>query len=139
MGSKFLGTGSNDLNVLQDGSFALNVATADIQNLVPNMPVRASATHSLVSGLIEVGDCNFTPLTNPAAGDLNMDNNSITNAQQIGLPQNSDPSTPSAGSLNVYNNGGNLRIIDSSSTIRTVATTAALASYLPLAGGIMSG
>ena len=114
MGSKFLGTGSNDLSALQDGSFALNVATADIQNLVPNMPVRASATHSLVSGLIEVGDCNFTPLTNPAAGDLNMDNNSVTNAQQIGLTQNSSPSTPSAGSLNVYNNGGNLRIIDSS-------------------------
>lgn len=32
-----------------------------------------------------------------------------------------------------------MRIIDSSSTIRTVATTANLAAYLPLAGGTMSG
>ena len=93
MGSKFLGTDSNNLEVLQDGSFVLNVASADIQSLVPNMPVRSSATRELVSGLIGVSDCNFTPLTNPAAGDLNMDNNSITNAQQIGLPQNSNPST----------------------------------------------
>lgn len=139
MGSKFLGTNSNNLEVLQDGSFVLNVASADIQSLVPNMPVRASATRELVSGLIGVSDCNFTPLTNPVSSDLNMDNNSVTNAQQIGLPQNSSPSTPSAGSLNVYNDGGNLKIIDSSSTIQTVATTAAFASYLPLAGGTMSG
>ena len=139
MGSKFLGTGSNDLSALQDGSFVLNVASANIQSLVPNMPIRASATRELVSGLIGVSDCSFTPLTNPVAGDLNMNNNSITNAQQIGLSQNSSPSTPSAGKLNVYNNGGNLRIIDSSSTIQTVATTANLAAYLPLAGGTMTG
>lgn len=139
MGSKFLGTDSNNLEVLQDGSFVLNVASADIQSLVPNMPVRSSATRELVSGLIGVSDCNFTPLTNPVAGDLNMNNNSVTNAQQIGLPQNSSPSTPSAGSLNVYNDGGNLKIINSSSTIQTVATTANLAAYLPLAGGTMTG
>ena len=139
MGSKFLGTDSNNLEVLQDGSFVLNVASANIQSLVPNMPIRSSATRELVSGLIGVSDCSFTPLTNPVSGDLNMNNNSVTNAQQIGLSQNSSPSTPPAGKLNIYNNGGNLRIIDSSSTIQTVATTANLAAYLPLAGGTMSG
>lgn len=138
MGSKFLGTSTNDLSALEDGSFALNVATADIQSLVPSMPVRASATRELVSGLIEVADCNFTPLTNPATGDLDMNNNNITNTRQLALVQNGDVSTPPVNTINIYNNSGP-KYIDSSSNVYTFATTDNLTAYLPLAGGTMTG
>jgi len=138
MGSKFLGTGTNDLSALQDGSFALNVASADIQSLVPSMPVRTSATHSLVSGLIGVADCSFTPLTNPSTGELDMNYNTIINTYQMSLTQNGDVITPPIGSISIFNNGG-LRFVDASNTTYTVATTGDLASYLPLAGGTMTG
>ncbi len=138
MGSKFLGTSTNDLSSLQDGSFALNVASADVQSLVPSMPVRTSATRALTSGLIGVEDCNFTPLTNPTSVDLDMNNNRIINTYQMSLTQNGDAITPPVGSISIFNNGG-LRFVDASNITYAVATTGDLASYLPLAGGTMTG
>ena len=69
MGSRFLNSGGTDLTALQDGLFQLNVSSAVIQTL---------ATKELVSGQIQLSDCNFVPLTNPAEGDFDLADHATT-------------------------------------------------------------
>ncbi len=56
----------------------------------------------------------------------------------MSLTQNGDAITPPVGSISIFNNGG-LRFVDASNITYAVATTGDLASYLPLAGGTMTG
>jgi hypothetical protein len=59
MSSKFLySTPTADLASLQDGTFKLNVASATIDELTPNLPVKSDANGKLVSGLIQGSDVN---------------------------------------------------------------------------------
>ncbi len=81
MSSKFLSGGQFD--DLTNGTFELNVATATVQNLAPGLPVRTAGTRKLTTGLIQLNDCNFTPLTDPATADLNMGGHSILNATSV--------------------------------------------------------
>lgn len=137
MGSKFLGNDSNNLLALQDGTFNLNVSSADVQSLVPSMPVCSSATRSLVSRLIETTDCNFSVLTNPLTGNLNANNNSIEGISQMFFNPNGDPLTPVTG-ITLYSNGTDLKFISPDNSL-TVATTNDLATYLLKSGGTMTG
>lgn len=139
MSSRFLSNGGSDLSVLADGSFALNVASAAVQNLVPSLPVHTDASKNLVSGLIQASDCAFVPLTNPAIADLDMAGNDITDINSLLIEANASPPTPPINNLTVYEAGDKLRFKDSSATTYQVATTNDLASYLPLAGGTMTG
>ena len=94
MGSKFLSGGGSDLSVLLDGTFSLNVSSAIIQTLTPSFPVKTSATKELVSGQIQLSDCNFVPLTNPAEEDLDLGEHAITDISELLLTANATPSTP---------------------------------------------
>lgn len=89
MTSRFLSGNSTDLSALQDGSFALNVASAMVADLAPGLPVRVGLDHSLESGQITVADCAFTPSTNPATGDLDLAGHNITNVGTISGATNS--------------------------------------------------
>lgn len=71
MSSKFLSGGQTDLT---DGSAQINIATAIVQNLLPNLPVRTSAAKQLTSGLISLSDCSFTPVTSPFPGNFQVGN-----------------------------------------------------------------
>ena len=62
--------GSTDLASLQDGSFPIYVASAQVGNLAPGLPVRTDASHQLVGGIIQLTDCTFVPLVNPFVGNL---------------------------------------------------------------------
>ncbi len=139
MGSKFLGGDDIDLTALQDGTFSLNCASAILQNLSPSLPVKTSATKQLTSGQIQVADCAFVPLTNPATSDLDLASNDITDINQLMLEANASPSTPAINNLTIYEAGDKLRYKDSAAATFQVATTTDIASYLPLGGGTMSG
>lgn len=125
MSSKFL-YGGADLSALQDGSFPINVASAIVQNLGASLPVKTDASKKLTTGLIQLADCNFVPLTNPATADLSMGTHSLTNTASIQLNANAAPTTPAAGVLTVYEAGDKLHYKDSAATTYQVATTADL-------------
>ena len=101
MSSKFLSSGG-DLATLQIGVFPLNVASAVIQSLAPSLPLKTTATKQLVSGLIQLTDCAFAPLTNPASSNLNLANYAITNVKETSLQSNAAPSTPDPNMLTIY-------------------------------------
>ena len=82
----FLDDGSGDLSALQDGTFSLNVASAVISNTTPSRPLRTDASRKVTSGLIQVADCAFTPLTNPATADLSLAGYKLTNTGSITQP-----------------------------------------------------
>ena len=66
MRSKFLSSGSNGgLEELQSGNFSVNVASVAIQSLAPSLPIRTNVNKELISGLIQLNDCNFNPISNP--------------------------------------------------------------------------
>ena len=68
MSSKFLSSDSaTSLASLQDGTFNLYVASAELSDLTPGLPVKTNADKKLVSGLIEPDEINATLLTNPLA------------------------------------------------------------------------
>ena len=138
MGSKFLSAGA-DLAALTDGTFTLNVASATIQSLTPSLPVRATANRELTSGLIQLADLNFSVATNPMTTNFDMGNQDITDVKEMLLVANAAPATPPMGMLTVYEASDKLRYKDSSTATYQVATTTDLASYLPKAGGTMSG
>ena len=79
MGSKFLESDSTDLSALTDGTFNLNISSAVLQSLAPNLPVRTTGTRQLTSALIQLADCAFTPLTNPATANLNLAGYAVSN------------------------------------------------------------
>src|SRR5690554_2179857 len=139
MGSKFLSGGGSDLSVLLDGTFSLNVSSAIIQTLTPSFPVKTSATKELVSGQIQLSDCNFVPLTNPAEEDLDLGEHAITDISELLLIANGDASTPPEDMLTLYTNNSKLGYIDDTGTAYQVATSTDIGSYLPLAGGTMTG
>ncbi len=66
MSSKFLySTTPIDLGVLQDGTFKLNVESAQLSDLTPNLPVKTDINKKLVSGLIQPSDINGSIISNP--------------------------------------------------------------------------
>lgn len=179
MGSKFLNGGSSDLT---DGTAEINIGSAVIQNLLPNLPVRTTVGKQLTSGLIQLTDCAFNPITSPYAGTLEVEDletaynttpvslNSFiaTTVNEVSsLQTNTQYITATPGSTNISSNvnlstndiraaqymdpTGSIFIdmttsgeINVSATTFDfngvpVATTASLGSYLPLAGGTMSG
>jgi hypothetical protein len=72
MSSKFLQSGGQ--NELTDGTAQLNIKSAVIQTLLPNLPVRTTAGKLLTSGQIQLADCAFVPITTPFAGTLQVQN-----------------------------------------------------------------
>src|SRR5690606_1379523 len=134
MGSRFLNSGGTDLTALQDGLFQLNVSSAVIQTLTPSLPVKTSATKELVSGQIQLSDCNFVPLE-----DLDLGEHAITDISELLLIANGDASTPPEDMLTLYTNNSKLRYTDDTGTEYQVATSTDIGSYLPLAGNTMAG
>ena len=140
MGSKFLAADSAvDLTELQLGTYPINIASAVIQSLAPNLPVRTNADRMVTSGLIQLTDCAFAPLTNPASANLNLANFAITNVKETSLQSNAAPSTPDPNMLTVYTSGDRLRYKDNTTATYQVATLSDLAAYLLKSGGTMSG
>ena len=82
----FLDDGSGELSTLQDGTFSLNVASAVIGDTTPGQPLRINASRKVTSGLIQLADCSFTPLTNPAVANLSMAGYQLTNVARITQP-----------------------------------------------------
>src|SRR5690606_17391326 len=107
---------------LQDGLFQLNVSSAVIQTLTPSFPVKTSATKELVSGQIQLSDCNFVPLTNPAEEDLDLGEHAITDISELLLIANGDASTPPEDMLTLYTNNSKLRYIDDTGTAYHTST-----------------
>ena len=129
MGSKFLGNANTDLTALQDGTFNLNISSAIIQTLSPNLPLKTTATKQLTSALIQLSDCAFIPLTNPSSADLSLAGYSITNINQTILSSNVAPVTPPINQLTVYSSGKKLRFKDDTTATYQVATSTDLASH----------
>lgn len=71
MSSKFLSGGQTDFT---DGTAQINIKSATIQDLLPNLPVRTTTGKLLTSGLIQVTDCAFVPLSDPFNGTLHVEN-----------------------------------------------------------------
>jgi hypothetical protein len=139
MGSRFLSGNATDLSSLADGSFALNVASAEVQSLSANLPIRTDASRELISGLIQLSDCNFVPLTNPSSTNLDLADFAITDIKELLLTANAAPSTPPAGTLTLYASGEKLMYKDDTTATFQVATSIDLAAYLLKSGGTMSG
>src|SRR3954451_4966834 len=110
MGSKFLSRGG-DFAALQTGTFSANLASIVVQNLTPSFPVRTNASKELISGLIQLADCNFAPLTNPVEENLDLGGNAITDLHELILTSNATPSTP-ADMLTLYTSGDTLHYKD---------------------------
>ena len=140
MGSKFLASDSSvDLTELQLGSFAINISTAVIQSLAVNLPIRTNADRMLTSGLIQLTDCAFVPLTNPASANLDLASYAITDVKEMLFEANVTPSTPPMDMLTLYTSGDRLRYKDVTMATYQVATSADLAVYLLKSGGTMTG
>jgi len=82
----FLDDGGSDLSALQDGTFPLNVASAVVQGLIPSLPTKTGPARELISALIEVADCNFTPVSNPMTAALDMAGYGLTEVASITQP-----------------------------------------------------
>src|SRR4051812_17556200 len=82
MSSKFL-SGSSFAD-LTSGTANLNVNSEIIQTLTPGLPMRASASRQLTTGLIQASDSNFPFGDNPATANQDMANFSIINVGNIG-------------------------------------------------------
>src|SRR5690606_8649296 len=82
---------------------------------------------------------NFVPLTNPAEEDLDLGEHAITDISELLLIANGAASTPPEDMLTLYTNNSKLRYIDDTGTAYQVATSTDIGSYLPLAGGTMTG
>lgn len=140
MGSKFLSSDDSlDLTELQTGTFNLNVSSAVIQSLATSLPVRTNADRTLTSGLIQVSDCAFAPLTNPASENLDLASYAITDIKEMLLESNAAPSTPPADMLTIYTSADKLMYKDDTTATYQVATSTDLTSYLPKSGGTMTG
>ena len=84
MSSKFLYSAPvSDLTTLSDGTFALDIASAKISELTPNLPIKTDVNGKLVSSLIQPSDINGGILSNPLGGDLNLGNFDVLG--QMGL------------------------------------------------------
>ena len=82
MSSKFLQSSTtSDLSTLQNGTFAMNISSANITDLTPGFPVKTDANSKLVSGLIQPSDINGGILGNPLDSDLNIGDYDV-----VGLP-----------------------------------------------------
>ena len=54
-----------------------------VGDLTPNLPVKSDATNKLVSGLISVGDLDFSPLTNPLTAEMVADGFKTTGTTEV--------------------------------------------------------
>lgn len=73
------------------------------------------------------------------SGSISMgSSNNVADVYQLGLAPCGDPVTPGSG-LNLYGYAGVLKYRSDDSSDKTIATTTDLESYLPLAGGFMTG
>ena len=94
MSSPFLTDGDTDLSVLQDGTFTINVAAATVGDTVPGLPLHVDSRRRVTSGLIQLSDCAFAPLANPATVDLNMNSYALDNVHEATLQENDANHTP---------------------------------------------
>lgn len=95
---------STSLEELTNGSFNLNVSTAKIETLTPGLPVKSSSDKELVSGLIDIDEVSFTPITNPlldtlVCQDVETDDYLSVN-QELQKIDNFNASAPSVTSIN---------------------------------------
>ena len=163
--SKFLSGGNQDLT---DGTAELNIRSATLQSLVPNLPVRTTGGLQLTSGLIGLSDLSFSPLISPFPGTLQAENfitqynTSPINLNNYIIANNIDISALQADVVTIDGEITTLQtdtqfITASGSTTtisctnidvigtnflwngQQVATVGAPGAYLPLAGGTMSG
>ena len=134
MSSPFLLGGGFNLSVLQDGSTPIFVASAQVNDLAPGLPVRTDASHRLVGGLIQVADCAFTPMSNPATADLDMNGQAVIHVREARLNENVTPTTPPTNGLTVFTHAHKLQYVDDTSAIYQVATATDIAACLPLDG-----
>lgn len=142
MSSKFLSGGGATTDVialLNAGNQTLDVASITDQSLVPNLPVCANGSKKIIGRQIGVSDINFSVLSNPMAGDLDMGNNYVRNSLGLFLNNNGDVATPSPGSIDIYSSGETLYYQDSSAINHQVATSNDLNNYVLKAGDTMSG
>ena len=98
----FLDGGDFDLSALQDGSAPIFVASVQVSDLAPGLPVRANGSQELVGGLIELADCGFTPLTTPLDADLEMGGYAVDAAAAVILNSNASPPEPPTDNLTVF-------------------------------------
>ena len=112
MGSRFLsGDGGEDLLVLQDGTFNLNVAEAKIQNVTPNTTMKFNADKKIISSQISKTDLDFVVLENPlTSGDLTVDNGNF-------IAPLGDVQTQTIPSLNTEVNNLNIEKLNRDGTI----------------------
>ena len=114
MGSKLLSSGSNGgLEELHSRNFSVNGASVLIQSLAPSLPVRTNANKELISGLIQLNDCNFNPISNPLSEDLDLANYAITDVKEMLLEAN----TTAADILTLFTSGDKLRYRDETAII----------------------
>ena len=86
MGSRFLSVNdsSGGLSSLQDATFDLNVKSAKIEGLTPNLPVKTdTASKKLISAKITLSDIDAPLLTNPSTADFDLANHSINGVNNI--------------------------------------------------------
>ena len=140
MGSKFLSSSTaGGLEELQSGNFSVNVASIAIQSMAPSLPIRTNPNKELISGLIQLDDCNFNPISNPLSTDLDLASYAITDVKQILLENNVTPSTPPTDMLTLYTSGDRLRYKDDTTATYQVTTSGDLVTYLSKSGGTMTG
>lgn len=128
-----------DISILQNGSVSINVASMQATNLTPGMTLRADASKQIMSDMIHLSDCSFTPLMNPVLENLNMSGNSIQHIKEYEMDTNTSPSVPDSGKLIVYTNNSKLMYKDDSNVDYEVATNIDLLNYLSNLGGTMNG
>lgn len=165
MGSKFLSGGTADLT---DGTAEINIRTATIQSLLPNLPVRTSNSRQLTSGLIGLSDLSFTPLATPYPGtiqardfitkydttpiDLNTylgtNDTNISTLQGDITTLQGEITTLQTATQHITADASNTNINCTNTNVtgtnflwngQQVATVGAPGAYLPLAGGTMAG
>ena len=86
MGSRFLSVNdsSGSLSSLQDATFDLNVKSAKIEGLTPNLPIKTdTASKKLISAKITLSDIDAPLLTNPSTADFDLANHSINSVNNI--------------------------------------------------------
>ena len=85
MSSRFLSRDSAvSLGSLQDGSFGLNVKSAKIEDLIPNMPVKTDTeSKKLISAKITLSDIDAPLISNPSTADFDLANHSINSVNTI--------------------------------------------------------
>jgi len=130
------------LNALKNGTFDLNVASAEVQGLLPNYPVKTNASRQLVSGLIGPSDLQAAILTNPYTGTIQATGDVVANYDTTAVSLVNTGAAAQAAQLTASSaeataNSAAATAATAQSTASAAQTTANAA--LPRAGGTMTG